>query len=450
MKLIKFILLILLVEFTSLRTSAQFINNNTDIKVGSNAYVIGMGVDFIDNGTGTFTNDGTISLDGGNWLNNSTTKVFKNLNQEGLVSFTGDGIQTIGGTHITVFESLNIANGPKKLTLNEDTVENTLSLNTKGVLQLNKQTLILDNSSTESLTSDGTGYILSESINNKYSGTVHNDTVYGQLQWNIGSSTATGTVPYIVPFGDAAGDFIPLSVKVNSAGSPSTGNITFATYPSNNEDLPLPSIVNTTPKGLQAYEIANRYWKIQANYTSKPDVDIDFAYSSTDVSLEKGLSAMQLLAIRYNSNENTWLDIPAAGVPGSSANSVLDAGVKSYNLFDWWTLTAKSEIQTANVFTPNGDNVNEYFIPQINDTTSASTPNLEGLLNYDIKIFNRWGEIVYKWSGNVSGDYKGWDGKNINNGQKCTEGAYFYVITAKGSDGVSYNKHGSVTLIDKK
>ncbi len=81
-----------------------------------------------------------------------------------------------------------------------------------------------------------------------------------------------------------------------------------------------------------------------------------------------------------------------------------------------------------NVFTPNGDGVNDIFKVQSSDLTDFS-----GI------IFNRWGRIVYKWSNPV----EGWDGK-INE-TAASDGVYFYILTF-GNDCGSVEKHGTVTL----
>lgn len=65
-----------------------------------------------------------------------------------------------------------------------------------------------------------------------------------------------------------------------------------------------------------------------------------------------------------------------------------------------------------NVFTPNGDGVND----------SYEIPNLDRYISTELFIFNRWGELVYKHD-NYSG---GWDGGRLS------DGVYFYVLNCHG------------------
>ena len=83
-----------------------------------------------------------------------------------------------------------------------------------------------------------------------------------------------------------------------------------------------------------------------------------------------------------------------------------------------------------NVFSPNGDNINDYF----------SFENY-GLLEMEVSFYNRWGDKVYE----MFEPNSKWDGVSMN-GQEVPEGVYFYVLTAKGQDGSSFDERGSVTI----
>ncbi|GEO03147.1 hypothetical protein AAE02nite_08110 [Adhaeribacter aerolatus] len=67
----------------------------------------------------------------------------------------------------------------------------------------------------------------------------------------------------------------------------------------------------------------------------------------------------------------------------------------------------------ANIFTPNNDGLNDYFqMPTL-------PPDFCKSVFSDIKIYNRWGGLVYK---STDRTFK-WDGKSVS------EGVYYYVIT---------------------
>lgn len=91
-----------------------------------------------------------------------------------------------------------------------------------------------------------------------------------------------------------------------------------------------------------------------------------------------------------------------------------------------------SEMIIPNVFTPNGDGVNDAFT--LRTTTMTEITCL---------IFDRWGVKMYDVSsdkGNIS-----WDGKNLQN-KEVPDGTYFYIIKGKGKDLKEYEFKGTVSL----
>jgi gliding motility-associated-like protein len=78
---------------------------------------------------------------------------------------------------------------------------------------------------------------------------------------------------------------------------------------------------------------------------------------------------------------------------------------------------SESAIYVPNVFTPNGDGINDEF-----------RVAYKSIISFQCWVFNRWGRQVYMWTDPT----KGWNGKI--NGKDAVPGAYFYVIKALGSD----------------
>jgi gliding motility-associated-like protein len=93
----------------------------------------------------------------------------------------------------------------------------------------------------------------------------------------------------------------------------------------------------------------------------------------------------------------------------------------------------ESELLVPRVFTPNGDGINEEF-----------RVAYKSIVAFEAWIYNRWGRLVYHWTNPA----QGWDGKI--NGKNATEGAYFYIIKAKGADGYEYLRKGDLSLLRGK
>jgi gliding motility-associated-like protein len=87
--------------------------------------------------------------------------------------------------------------------------------------------------------------------------------------------------------------------------------------------------------------------------------------------------------------------------------------------------------EIPNVFTPNGDGVNDVF--QISGS---------GFNTYKCQIFNRWGNLVFE----SSAPQISWDGKTLA-GVKAPSGVYFVILEVDTpTEPIKYN--GTLTLLD--
>ncbi len=89
----------------------------------------------------------------------------------------------------------------------------------------------------------------------------------------------------------------------------------------------------------------------------------------------------------------------------------------------------ESLLRVPNAFSPNGDGINDEF--------RVAYRSLE---TFQCRVYNNWGKLVYEWSDPA----QGWDGRI--NGREAAPAAYFYVIRARGSDGVKYELKGDINL----
>ena len=92
-------------------------------------------------------------------------------------------------------------------------------------------------------------------------------------------------------------------------------------------------------------------------------------------------------------------------------------------------LNQAGTIVIPNVFTPNGDSINDVF-----RVTGFN------IIDFNCTIFDRWGLQMFAWEGIKNG----WDGKT--NDKDVPDGTYFYIINAKDIDGAEIKKQGTVTL----
>jgi gliding motility-associated-like protein len=96
----------------------------------------------------------------------------------------------------------------------------------------------------------------------------------------------------------------------------------------------------------------------------------------------------------------------------------------------------------GDIYTPNA------FVPSAlgpgngrADQNSLFLPLTRGLRDYNLQIFNRWGQLIFE----TSDTSHGWDG--YYNGQPCPPDVYVYKLTTRAENGKTVTRVGDVNLI---
>jgi gliding motility-associated-like protein len=101
------------------------------------------------------------------------------------------------------------------------------------------------------------------------------------------------------------------------------------------------------------------------------------------------------------------------------------------------TVTADQQIAVPNVFSPNGDGINDALVISTGDGILEITA---------FSIFDRWGNLVFNDQYRLPGDPAlAWDGRW--KGKELNPGVYVYTILVRYADGESKIIHGDITLI---
>ncbi|MBK7148480.1 MAG: gliding motility-associated C-terminal domain-containing protein [Bacteroidetes bacterium] len=144
-----------------------------------------------------------------------------------------------------------------------------------------------------------------------------------------------------------------------------------------------------------------------------------------------GLDNVSSLNPLFNNSEGVEFTLTATDSIGCRSSDTVFIDVKNCDAF----------IEIPQAFTPNSDGQNDYF-------TIFADASL--ITDYEIRIYNRWGELVYS-SSNLSDletsytNSKGWDG--TYKGKLQNVGTFAYYLTAKDVYGKQYEKKGNITLI---
>ncbi len=93
-------------------------------------------------------------------------------------------------------------------------------------------------------------------------------------------------------------------------------------------------------------------------------------------------------------------------------------------------LIYRSKVAFPNAFTPDGDGLNDIFIFEGRFITAVN-----------MKIYNRWGALVYQ----TSTVDEGWDG--MINGKPAPLGTYIHYTELTDDMGISFVKSGEIVLL---
>ena len=173
-----------------------------------------------------------------------------------------------------------------------------------------------------------------------------------------------------------------------------------------------------------------QYRKLQITTESEVFIDEEILFESQispeiiawEWSFGDGVSSTEKDPIHVYQDPGTYeVKLTGYDIFGCSTNEVSSVQV----------ITAEAQVVIPNAFTPNGDGLNDTFIPKIKNINS-----------FTLEIFNTWGEKMFFTN---SPESKGWDG--TYKGQLLPAGNYLYRITYTDQDSNQKEKTGGVTLI---
>ncbi len=167
--------------------------------------------------------------------------------------------------------------------------------------------------------------------------------------------------------------------------------------------------------------------EVLPNFTAEYVDDFTVAFTST---------TPNATALLWEFGDGITSDEPS---PVHSFNSVSDWTVK---LTAWAEEGCKKSITqeykptgafyVPNCFTPDKDGINDFFFVYGHD-----------VLNYEIIIFNKWGDVVYK-SDDIT---KPWDGSMHGGDYFVSDGVYPYLITGNDERDNYFEKSGSIMIL---
>lgn len=170
------------------------------------------------------------------------------------------------------------------------------------------------------------------------------------------------------------------------------------------------------------------YWSVKKE-SGNTDAKITLTWDqdTTPSEIISGASTGQISIVSWDETNKEWENLDGFVEEDNGEKGVVTtfAPVNKYSIFTLAKVESKSlkpdDIEIFNVFTPNGDNLNDVFFIK----------NIEKFQN-TVTIYNRWGVEVFKTSNydNKSNFFDGFSSgrATVKKSNQLPEGTYFYVV----------------------
>ncbi|MDD3875958.1 MAG: PKD domain-containing protein [Bacteroidales bacterium] len=127
----------------------------------------------------------------------------------------------------------------------------------------------------------------------------------------------------------------------------------------------------------------------------------------------------------YFIHENTTVNINLAIENSFGCKNEITKSIIFSNIFD---------LMAPNAFSPDGDGLNDYFIPRALEVMDIS---------FEMFIYERGGNLIY----NTKNKTQPWDGRIGNNGQIPDNGTFIWIVLIQDANGKIHKYAGNVSII---
>jgi hypothetical protein len=415
------------------------VNKGQTIHINANAVVTVRG-DAVNGNGGTITNNGTLSLTG-KWTNGGT---FTN-HTNGTLTVVGDAVNSNG--------CILTNNGMLSLT---SKWTNGGSYNGNGTLKLVGGAQTIDHNR------QAFGTVVLDGVGNKT--WASNAEIVGALVLQKGVITPLAGVQVVISDGATVNGGSPASHVNGPLFHRGTTGTKF--FPIGKEGVYLPveldqvngtkSVVvgmeafwgnagATAAPGIQWFS-PNLYWE---RTTLPGSGTFTGAYLTLHyrgpVGITDQQNLMHLIVAEASQQKGPYGSAKGAAISGNaSEGSVTSARTVGESYFtvgisDGKALPAASTMYIPNTFSPSAANPEEKVWK-----IYGSQLETEGFL---LRIYNRWGNLIYENASLAELTQRGWDGRNPGTGKAESGGVYTYTLSGKLIGGAPFQKIGSIHLI---
>lgn len=219
-----------------------------------------------------------------------------------------------------------------------------------------------------------------------------------------GMASNVTDIKWSFPNGSIANDSSSINYHIGNAG------VQTVTVQLTNSKGCKASFSNT----VEGYPIPDAEFSFSPNAPHENDYLVSFYDESSNATIAGWYWDFYSNNEHLSVKQNPTFEFPHIGnyfvfLKVTSNKGCIDSIVKKLTVYEDVT------IYIPNTFTPNGDGMNDIFMPKT-----------VGLKKYKIEIFDRWGELIFSTSEIGSG----WDGRHKKGGDVLEPGVYIYKVSA--------------------
>lgn len=257
----------------------------------------------------------------------------------------------------------------------------------------------------------------------------------------IEPSSFLGCVPGVITFTNLSSPIdSTYSIKWDFGDGTQVENIISPTHTYNQEGVYDVSVEITSPIGCFISDVFPSLIRVEpsptANFTFDPNTNLSNLNNTvnfTDLSLETNRWNWQFDRFGTSTQQHPTFTFPDTGLMKVRLIVTHPKGCKD-SLTQLLDIRPEIRWFMPNAFTPNGDGANDGFFGK---------GFLEGSTNFQMSIWNRWGEKVFE----TADPAEEWNGRQMNTGGASPAGVYVYVVTFTGPRQEKMEFKGFATLI---
>ncbi|MFD1063181.1 gliding motility-associated C-terminal domain-containing protein [Winogradskyella litorisediminis] len=194
-----------------------------------------------------------------------------------------------------------------------------------------------------------------------------------------------------------------------------------------NEDPNFPSVFNNGFNTSTTDAFVNNVSTIEFWDFDGPNNSLVTLTWDSESNINSLVSELQSLrVVGWHIVDQEWKDLGNSNFTGTFNEGTIDSFIfnpSDYEIITFGALITEDDLNIYNLFSPNSDGTNDTFV-------------IEGIELFEntLKIYNRWGNIVYEIT-NYQNDWDGTSnaGRVVRRNQKLPAGTYYYTLELTNS-----------------